>query len=152
MSVSPCKCSCSCLNVSVPNWFSLFLSECHYSYLKVSSIRMSLFLHECFFHYPPCSYQICSLLSEPRSSLNVQFIAYLYLNVPVARLSVRMSTNDLRGGQPDLLAEEAGGHHRTHLQTSADRHQRPPPHHKSRSRGLANIDPKFTSQVRHSNR
>jgi hypothetical protein len=58
-----------------------------------------------------------------------------------------MSTNDLRAGQllPDHLLEVPG-----HVTLTADRHLtgRPPAHHKSRSRGLANIDPKFTSQVR----
>ncbi len=58
-----------------------------------------------------------------------------------------MSTNDLRAGQllPDHLLEGPG-----HVTLTADRHLtgRPPAHHKSRSRGLANIDPKFTSQVR----
>jgi hypothetical protein len=59
-----------------------------------------------------------------------------------------MSTNDLRAGQlllPDHLLEGPG-----HVTSTADRHLtgRPPAHHKSRSRGLANIDPKFTSQVR----
>jgi hypothetical protein len=58
-----------------------------------------------------------------------------------------MSTNDLRAGQllPDHLLEGSG-----HVTSTADRHltARPPAHHKSRSRGLANIDPKFTSQVR----
>ena len=63
------------------------------------------------------------------------------------RLSARMSTTDLRGGHSDLLAEEGGHLILPHLGTLTSGGERPPPHHKSRSRGLANIDPKFTSQV-----